>query len=58
MVKTGVAVTLLTDNDADVMYDLKNYLESTDSAVPDPLKRHEAAQSSTGAGKGNAAVLD
>jgi ATP-dependent RNA helicase DDX23/PRP28 len=56
--KTGVAVTLLTDNDADVMYDLKNYLESTDSAVPDPLKRHEAAQSSTGAGKGNAAVLD
>ena len=42
--KSGVAITFLTDNDAEVMYDLKKYLESTNSAIPDSLKKHQAAQ--------------
>ena len=35
--KEGLATTLLTDNDSDVMYDLKAYLESTDMPVPTQL---------------------
>ena len=46
--KSGISITFLTDNDADVMYDLKAYLESTDSVIPDQLKRHQAAQQPVG----------
>lgn len=44
--KSGVAITFLGNEDADVMYDLKQMLsKSAISKVPDELKRHEAAQS-------------
>lgn len=46
--KFGTAVTLLTDADTEVMYDLKQYLESTDSAVPHQLAHHPAAQAAPG----------
>lgn len=32
--KSGIAMTYLTDGDSEVMYDLKQYLESTDSVIP------------------------
>ena len=48
--KTGAAITLLTDSDSDVMYDLKQYLESTDTPnIPQQLLRHPAAQNVAGA---------
>ncbi|GAB7359208.1 hypothetical protein MBLNU230_g5867t1 [Neophaeotheca triangularis] len=47
--KTGVAITFLGSEDADVMYDLKQMMsKSKISAVPDALRRHEAAQQKGG----------
>lgn len=46
--KFGVATTFLTDADSEVMFDLKNYLESTDSAIPHQLLHHPAAQAPVG----------
>ncbi|KAF5134228.1 Pre-mRNA-splicing ATP-dependent RNA helicase [Metarhizium brunneum] len=44
--KSGVAITFLGNEDADVMYDLRQMLsKSSISKVPEELKRHEAAQS-------------
>lgn len=44
--KSGVAITFLGSEDADVMYDLRQMLsKSSISKVPEELKRHEAAQS-------------
>ncbi|KYK58252.1 pre-mRNA-splicing ATP-dependent RNA helicase PRP28 [Drechmeria coniospora] len=44
--KSGVAITFLGNEDADVMYDLRQMLtKSSISKVPDELRRHEAAQS-------------
>ncbi|KKK27023.1 pre-mRNA-splicing ATP-dependent RNA helicase PRP28 [Aspergillus rambellii] len=44
--KSGVAITFLGNEDADVMYDLKQMLiKSPISRVPDELRKHEAAQS-------------
>jgi len=43
--KTGVAITFLTNDDDEVMYDLKNEIsKSPISKVPPELTRHEAAQ--------------
>ncbi|KAL4893851.1 dead box ATP-dependent rna helicase [Aspergillus ambiguus] len=43
--KSGVAITFLGNEDADVMYDLKQMLiKSPISRVPDELRKHEAAQ--------------
>ncbi|KKA31136.1 hypothetical protein TD95_000558 [Thielaviopsis punctulata] len=43
--KSGVAITFLGNEDADVMYDLKQILsKSSISKVPEELRRHEAAQ--------------
>ncbi len=47
--KFGVATTFLTESDTEVMFDLKNYLESTDSSVPHQLARHPSAQAAVGA---------
>jgi ATP-dependent RNA helicase DDX23/PRP28 len=52
--KTGIAITFLTDNDVDIMYDLKNYLISTKSKIPEQLARHK----STKVGSGNAGIGD
>ncbi|KAH8884502.1 Pre-mRNA-splicing ATP-dependent RNA helicase prp-28 [Thozetella sp. PMI_491] len=43
--KKGVAITFLGDEDAAVLYDLKQIIsKSSISKVPDELRRHEAAQ--------------
>ncbi|KAI9693993.1 MAG: mRNA splicing protein prp28 [Bathelium mastoideum] len=43
--KSGVALTFLGNEDADVMYDLKQMLQkSSISRVPEELRKHEAAQ--------------
>lgn len=46
--KFGVAMTYITDADTEVMYDMKNYLDSTDSAVPPQLANHPAATAAPG----------
>ncbi|KAJ1425268.1 P-loop containing nucleoside triphosphate hydrolase protein [Ochromonadaceae sp. CCMP2298] len=46
--KSGVATTYLTEGDTDIMYDLKSYLESTDTPVPSQLAHHAAAQAPVG----------
>jgi len=46
--KFGVAITFLTDTDTEVMYDLKSYLESTNSVIPPALLYHPAAQAPLG----------
>ena len=43
--KEGTATTFFTDDDVDILWDLKQYLISTDQAVPPELSRHSAAQS-------------
>lgn len=50
--KTGVAITFLGNEDADVMYDLKQMIsKSSISHVPEQLRKHEAAQQRTGKGQ-------
>lgn len=41
--KEGHSTSFVTDDDADIFYDLKNYLESTAAAVPQELARHPAS---------------
>jgi ATP-dependent RNA helicase DDX23/PRP28 len=51
--KSGVAITFLGSEDADVMYDLKQMLmKSPISRVPEELRKHEAAQSKSTRGQG------
>lgn len=51
--KSGVAITFLGNEDAEVMYDLKQMIaKSSISKVPDELRRHEAAQSKPTRGGG------
>ncbi|KAJ5724684.1 Pre-mRNA-splicing ATP-dependent RNA helicase prp28 [Penicillium malachiteum] len=51
--KSGVAITFLGSEDADVMYDLKQMLiKSPISRVPEELRKHEAAQSKPNRGPG------
>jgi ATP-dependent RNA helicase DDX23/PRP28 len=42
--KEGHATSFFTDDDKEIMWDLKQYLISTDHAVPAELARHPAAQ--------------
>jgi len=47
--KSGIAITFLGQEDADVMYDLKQMLmKSSKSTVPEALRKHEAAQQKKG----------
>jgi ATP-dependent RNA helicase DDX23/PRP28 len=46
--KNGVAITLLTEADSEVFYDLKKYLESTEANIPHALARHPAAAAAPG----------
>ncbi|KAL2023206.1 hypothetical protein VTK56DRAFT_3329 [Thermocarpiscus australiensis] len=51
--KSGVAITFLGNEDADVMYDLRQIIsKSSISKVPEELRRHEAAQSKPNRGAG------
>ncbi|KAJ8654783.1 hypothetical protein O0I10_009504 [Lichtheimia ornata] len=50
--KSGVAITFLTNNDTEVMYDLRQMLaKSPLSKVPHELAHHEAAQTKPGIAK-------
>ncbi|KAJ5032388.1 uncharacterized protein L3040_008993 [Drepanopeziza brunnea f. sp. 'multigermtubi'] len=50
---SGVAITFLGNEDADVMYDLKQMLtKSSISRVPEELRKHEAAQQKSTRGGG------
>jgi len=42
--KFGTAITYLTDSDTEIMYDLKTYLESTNTYIPNELTNHPSAQ--------------
>ena len=46
--KSGTAITFITDADADVLFELKQYLESTNANVPQELARHASAQAAVG----------
>lgn len=51
--KSGVAITFLGNEDADVMYDLKQMLtKSSISRVPEELRKHESAQQKSTRGGG------
>lgn len=55
--KEGVAITFWGNEDADVLYDLKQMLsKSQKSKVPEDLRKHEAAQQKGGRKKGQAAI--
>lgn len=57
--KQGVAITFLGNEDADVMYDLKQMISKSDiSRVPEELRKHEAAQQKGGKGKGGGKAED
>ncbi|OJJ44519.1 hypothetical protein ASPZODRAFT_153456 [Penicilliopsis zonata CBS 506.65] len=57
--KSGVAITFLGNEDADVMYDLKQMLiKSPISRVPEELRKHEAAQSKPTRGGGGKKIED
>ena len=47
--KSGTAITYLMDTDTEVMYDLKQYLESTDSVIPTGLAKNPSSQAAAGA---------
>lgn len=47
--KEGIAISLLTDDDEDIMFDLKQYLISTDMPVPQELANHPSAKAAPGA---------
>ncbi|DAZ97125.1 TPA: hypothetical protein N0F65_010448, partial [Lagenidium giganteum] len=47
--KDGVAISLLTDEDEEIMYDLKQYLIATDMPVPQELANHPSAKAAYGA---------
>ncbi|KAG7398813.1 hypothetical protein PHYBOEH_010445 [Phytophthora boehmeriae] len=47
--KDGVAISFLTDDDEEIMYDLKQYLISTDMPVPSELANHPSAKAAPGA---------
>lgn len=46
--KFGIATSFVTESDTEVMYDLKQYLESTNTPIPPQLAKHPAAQSAIG----------
>lgn len=57
--KSGVAITFLGNEDADVMYDLKQMLtKSSISKVPEELRKHEAAQQKSARSGGGHKAID
>ncbi|CAH0521177.1 unnamed protein product [Peronospora belbahrii] len=47
--KEGVAISFLTEDDEEIMYDLKQYLVSTEMSVPSELANHPSAKAAPGA---------
>jgi ATP-dependent RNA helicase DDX23/PRP28 len=57
--KTGVAITFWANEDADVLYDLKQMIaNSSISKVPEDLRKHEAAQQKGGRKKAEKSLLN
>ena len=46
--KSGIATTYMTETDTEIMFDLKNYLESTGAGIPQQLASHASAQQQVG----------
>jgi ATP-dependent RNA helicase DDX23/PRP28 len=42
--RKGTAVSFLTNEDTDIMYDLKEVLKSSGNSIPNELERHDAAK--------------
>jgi ATP-dependent RNA helicase DDX23/PRP28 len=55
--KSGIATSFLTEADTEVMYDLKQYLEATNTAIPQQLLRHPSAQNAIGARDANGKLM-
>lgn len=55
--KSGIAITYVTDADTEVMYELKQYLEATNAAIPMELAKHQAAQAPFGTRDANSGKL-
>lgn len=47
--QSGLATSLITNDDTDIMYDLKLMLEKTNNVVPSELIKHPGSQHKTGA---------
>jgi len=45
---SGLATSFLTNDDADIMYDLKRMLQETNNSVPSELANHEASRNKPG----------
>ena len=57
--KSGVAITFLGSEDADVMYDLRKMIQSSSiSRLPEELRKHEAAQQPRNKGPSGKKVED
>lgn len=46
--KDGIATSFLTEHDEEIMFGLKEYLQSTESHIPQQLQKHNAAQAAVG----------
>lgn len=46
--KNGIAISFVTDDDKDIMYDLKQYLISTDAEIPSEILKHPSAKAAYG----------
>ncbi len=55
--KEGLAITFVTESDEDILYDLKQYLISTESHIPSQLDKHPAAQAPVGTRKENGELV-
>ncbi|CAN0124462.1 unnamed protein product [Ectocarpus fasciculatus] len=55
--KSGVATSFVTEGDTEVMYDLKQYLVSTNTAIPQQLLKHPAAQNAMGTRDANGKLM-
>jgi ATP-dependent RNA helicase DDX23/PRP28 len=55
--KSGTAITFLTESDSEVMFELRQYLESTNAEIPAELARHQSAQAAVGTRDQNSGKL-
>jgi ATP-dependent RNA helicase DDX23/PRP28 len=55
--RSGTSITFVTDADAEVLFDLKNYLESTNTHIPGDLAKHPAAQAAAGSRNENGKLM-
>ncbi|CAM9318730.1 unnamed protein product [Scytosiphon promiscuus] len=56
--KDGIATSFLTEHDEEIMFGLKEYLQSTESHVPQQLVKHNAAQAAVGARRDDGSLVN